>query len=37
MLLTRAPTDSILSGNAEYSDKIKTSLMIEAGVTKEKS
>ena len=34
ILLTREPTDLLLSGNVEYSDEINTLLMIEADETK---
>ena len=37
ILLTREPTASLLSNNVEYSDKIDTSLMIEADETKNKN
>ena len=33
-LLTGEPTASLLSGNDEYSDEIKNSLMIEGDITK---
>ena len=34
IFLTREPTASLLSGNVEYSDEIKHSIMIEGYVTK---
>ena len=34
ILLTREPTDSLLSGSVDYSDEIKHSLIIELDVTK---
>ena len=36
VLLTREPTESLLSVNIDYLDEIDTSLMIEAHVTKNK-
>ena len=36
ILLKREPTASLLSGNVDYSDEMKHSLMIEVDVTKNK-
>ena len=33
-MLTKEPTDSLISGNVEYSDEMKNSLMVEGGVIK---
>ena len=35
--LTREPTDSLLSGNVQYSDEINNLLMIEVDLTKTKT